>query len=127
MDTNLINEVFVAQLEELNNEADKGGDNNWLSPTFINEYELKLKRSIKKARTFSTINSLVQLPLIIFIFMNRHAATLFGLENKYWLPLLIVVIVLFNFAAAKPQRLLSNYEKQLLLIDTYRKIMPAVK
>jgi hypothetical protein len=120
---NTINQVFIAQMEELNASINQKTANDWLSPAFIEAYEDHLNRRIKRSKNWSHINSIIQLLFLSLIFLgSRFFNGISFIEPKFAIPIVFIVMIVFNIFSSRQQKLMNNYEKQLLLIDTYKKI-----
>lgn len=117
------NEVFAAQLEALNTEAGIKEGSNLLSPAFIEVYEQQVIARIKKSRRWSQLNSYIQiLFMFAILYFSRSLKGMIFIDNKLLITVLILVMIFFNILASRHQKLLGNFEKQLLLIETYKKL-----
>ncbi len=123
MNMETVNSVFVEELELLNEEAGISENNDWLSPVFIDEYEERLEQRIRRSRQWRMAQSAVQIVMLVIVFYPGLLNSLFaGVERRYLILGILVSMVLFNVFASRQQKHMANFEQQLLLIGTYKKI-----
>jgi hypothetical protein len=125
MDMQQISEVFTEQLEELNIKDGIADNNNWLSPAFIDVYQTKLEEKIRSLKNWSAFFNVIQVVVIILLFNSRVLTylSLSGFSRTTAISVILVLMLVASTLIARMQKRLASFEKQLVLLETYAKLL----